>query len=97
LAFSETEKGIAHRVGAKNVGAPAILGRFAPTVWKEKKKDDSDTLGRTGTIRREQWERSHRREKTEPQEDETKQSPQEKKWWYACRLFGTNNLKEGAI
>jgi hypothetical protein len=34
--------------------------------------------------------------KTEPQEDETKCSPQKKKRWYTCRLFGTNSLKKGA-
>jgi hypothetical protein len=25
------------------------------------------------------------------------QHSEKKKWWYACRLFGTNSLKEGAI
>lgn len=35
--------------------------------------------------------------KTEPREYETKLSPWKKKRWCACRLFGTNGLKEGAI
>jgi hypothetical protein len=36
-------------------------------------------------------------EETKPQEDETKHSFQKKKWQYACRLFGINSLKEGAM
>jgi hypothetical protein len=31
------EKEIAHRVGAGNVRAPAILGSFAHTLWKGKR------------------------------------------------------------
>jgi hypothetical protein len=33
-----------------------------------------------------------------PQEDITKNNPQEgRKWWDAVRLFRTNSLKEGAV
>jgi hypothetical protein len=34
-APSKTEKEIAHRVRAVNVGAPATLGSFALTVWRK--------------------------------------------------------------
>jgi hypothetical protein len=37
-APSETEKEIAHRVKAGNVGAVATLDNFASTVWKKGKK-----------------------------------------------------------
>jgi hypothetical protein len=58
------------------MGVPATLGSFASILWR--KWDDGDTPGQTGSLRREQQEqleRSHHREKTEPQEDETKHSP----------------------
>jgi hypothetical protein len=54
LAPSETKKEIAHRVGAGRVGTPAILGSIAPTVWKKRKRDDGDTPGQTGTLKRDQ-------------------------------------------
>jgi hypothetical protein len=34
---------------------------------------------------------------SETKEEMSKAQPSEKKWRYACRLFGTNSLKEGAI
>jgi hypothetical protein len=52
-APSETEKETAHRVGAGNVGAPAILGSFASVVGKRKTRkaqDDSDIPGWTSTL-----------------------------------------------
>jgi hypothetical protein len=37
-APSETEKEIAHKVGAGNVGAPATVGSFVPTVGTGRKR-----------------------------------------------------------
>jgi hypothetical protein len=41
------QKKSAHRVGARDVGAPATLGSFAHTVQK---KDDNCKPGPTGTL-----------------------------------------------
>jgi hypothetical protein len=51
-APSEMEKVTALTVEAGNVGAPATLGSFAPTVSGEDgtKQDDGDTPGSTGTL-----------------------------------------------
>jgi hypothetical protein len=52
-----------------------------PAFEKKKKRDNGDKPRQTGTLRREQreWlERSHRRKKTEPWEDETKHSPRKR-------------------
>jgi hypothetical protein len=73
------------------------------------RKDDGGTPGQARTsgraaIKREQREQlgsDHREKratgkKARPIRDVTSK-PSEKKWRYACRLFGTNTLKEGAM
>jgi hypothetical protein len=47
-------------------------------------------------------ESNHHENRAMGKEGEAKQTSQakpleKKKWWYACRLFGTNSLKEGAM
>jgi hypothetical protein len=99
-APSETEEEPIRSFSARragNVGAPAILDSFAPTV---EKKVDVCTPGSTGTmdeLAAIALDRSHGREKTEPQEGETKHGPRKKKRRYACRLCGAISLKDGAV
>jgi hypothetical protein len=92
---------------ARNVGALATLGNFAQPVEKGTLYN-GDTRGSTGTLslsrsgratlRREQWERSeyehHGRREGETSQAETSERKNKR---YACRLFGTNSLKEGAM
>jgi hypothetical protein len=81
------------------VGAPATLDSFDPTVWKEKKKDDGCIPGQTGTLRREEreWLETSHRGKNQDIRSKTKRNPWKKKRRYACRLFGMNSFKEGAM
>jgi hypothetical protein len=58
-----------------------------------------DLLGTSGLKweQREWLESNHRRKDRAKEENRTKQTPREKmKWRYSNRLFGKNNLKEGA-
>jgi hypothetical protein len=108
---SKTEKVPAHKAGAGNVEAPATPGVMPPRGNERKKKlwmmvrtwTDWNPIRElpaanglkeeaVGTIGEEPPRR-----KTEPREDESKCSPQKKKRRYACRLFGTNSLKKGAM
>jgi hypothetical protein len=81
------------------------LGIVLPPQFGKKKRDDGCTLGLTGALSGRPSGTSSLKEgtrvaigektpqrKPDPEEDEAKCIPR-----YACRLFGTNSLKEGAM
>jgi hypothetical protein len=110
---TQTKEEATSRLRARDVGAPTTLGTFAYTEWKRRimvvhldqltpyqgaTRDkwpegvSSKSSWRVITMRTERWGR-----KVRPITDATSTALEKKKWRYACRLFGTNSLKEGAM
>jgi hypothetical protein len=81
------------------VGALTTLGNFGSHRPEE---DDDDKPGPTSGSSRSDWravtmETVPREGKRDRSQTLQAQTAQKRKWWYACRLFGTNSLKEGAM